>query len=225
MAKSKACLCPETLHFNASSDALNFHEKQEVSTEASIRNAALDSNLIYVIVPQKNTAVDYNIRIEGEPGPRKVASKRFFCAGFDSLGNLVEVRTVGVQTLRAMAFCFVDDVIAKPIIKTEPNGKGNYRAVQGTTYVRAMDDTRFIKIVNQRAIVECPTAIRALGTRDVYASSFGPDGMMRRDANGNAILQVNRMKMFAKATLPSAELIEKAMDACEEVGGTNFYAL
>lgn len=79
--------------------------------------------------------------------------------------------------------------------------------------------------VDQRAIVECPTAIRALGTRDVYASSFGPDGMMRRDANGNAILQVNHMKMFAKATLPSAELIEKAMNACEEVGRTNFYAL
>lgn len=224
MAKSKVTLCPETLNFNASSDALNFHEKQEASIEASIRNAALDSNLVYVIVPQKNTAVDYNIPVENG-APRKVASKRFFCAGFDSLGNLVEVRTVGVQTLRAMAFCFVDDVIAKPIIKTEPNGKGNYRAVQGTTYVRAMDDTRFIKIVNQRAIVECPTAIRALGTRDVYASSFGPDGIMRRDANGNAILQVNRMKMFTKATLPSAELIEKAMNACEEVGGSNFYAL
>lgn len=225
MAKSKASLCPETLNFNASSDALNLSEKQEASIEASIRNAALDSNLVYVIVPQKNTAVDYMINVEGQPAPRKVASKRFFCAGFDSLGNLVEVRTVGVQTLRAMAFCFVEDGVAAPIIKVEPNGKGNFKAVQGTTYVRAMDDTRFIKVADHRATVDRPTAFRALGTRDAYASKFGPDGIMERDENSNAILDITHMKMFVKDQLPAAELVKAALEACKEVGGNNFYEL
>lgn len=224
MAKSKAGLCPETLNFNASSDALNLSEKQEASIEASIRNAALDSNLVYVIVPQKNTAVDYAITTD-DGVSRKVASKRFFCAGFDSLGNLVEVRTVGVQTLRAMAFCFVEDGVAAPIIKVEPNGKGNFKAVQGTTYVRAMDDTRFIKVADHRATVDRPTAFRALGTRDAYASKFGADGIMERDEQNNAILDVTHMKMFVKDSLPAKELVQAALEACKEVGGSNFYEL
>lgn len=225
MAKSKANLCPETLNFSSNADSLNLNAKQEESIENSIRNAALDSNLVYVIVPQKNTAVDYVIGRNTDNTPRQVTSHRFFCAGFDSLGNLVEVRTVGVQTLRAMAYCFVEDGVAAPIIKVEDNGKGNFKAVQGTTYVRAMDDTRFIKVVDHRAAVDRPTAFRALGTRDAYASKFGDDRIMMRDEQGNAVLEVTHMKMFVKDSLPAAELVKAALEACKEVGGNNFYEL
>lgn len=220
MAKEIVFVCPETLSFTNDDKALNISEKQEQSINAP-RNAPLDPALHYVIVPQKNTAVNYRIIIDGTPQVRP--SKRFFCVGFDDQGNFVEVRTVGVSTLRGMAYAFKEDGKAAPTIHVEINDEGNYRSAQGTSYVRAMDDTRFITAKDLRALVEKPVTFRALGQREAYASKFDNGKMV---VNGDlAVLDIVNLKLFKKDSDPTEAEVTTALKACKEIGGDNFYEL
>lgn len=219
MAKDVIILCPEKNVYLQNEDELNLTEKQESSLSFE-GTPPLNPSLHYIIVPQKNTACQYTLT-----GGRKVISKRFFLAGFDDSGKFNEIRTVGVQTLRAMGYAFVEKGVEKPLIQVEDNGKGNYRAVTGTEYVHAMDDTRFIKVSEHRAVVEKPVVIRALGTRPTYTSKFDEETRVMIVDGDYAVLQVTNMKTFENVGEPSKEELAVAIKLCTEAGGANFYAL
>lgn len=219
MAKDIIIICPEKNVYLNGVDELNLTEKQEASLSFE-GTPPLNPSLHYIIVPQKNTACQYTLT-----GGRKVISKRFFLAGFNDAGEFVEVRTVGVQTLRAMGYAFVEKGVEKPLIQVEDNGKGNYRAVSGTEYVHALDDTRFIKVVDHRATVEKPVVIRALGARPTYTSKFDDETRVMVVDGDYAVLQVTNMKTFENLGEPSAKELVEALKACAEAGGANFYAL
>lgn len=212
-------MCPEKNAYLDTDEALNLTEKQGPPLYFE-GTPPLNPSLHYIIVPQKNTACQYTLT-----GGRKVVSKRFFLAGFNDAGEFVEVRTVGVRTLRAMGYAFVEKGVEKPLIQVEDNGKGNYRAVSGTEYVHAMEDTRFIKVVDHRATVEKPVVIRALGARPTYTSKFDEDTHVMIVDGNYAVLQVTYMKMFENVGEPSAKELVEALKACAEAGGANFYAL
>lgn len=177
----------------------------------------LNAELRYVMVPQKNTAATYVI--DGA----EVVSPRLFLAGIDDDNNIVEVRTVGVNTLRAMAYGFVTVGEPAPVIEVTVNNEGKFRAKQGTPYVHAMESTSFLKAEDNRVIVAKPVTIVSLGARQAYTSSWENHEMVTED--GHAVLTTVNMKVFKRTDNPTESLIEEAVKAIKEVAGNNFYGL
>ena len=188
------------------SDSLNF-----------AGTAPLDTELRYIMVPQKNTAATYVI--DGV----EVVSPRLFLAGIDDDNNIVEIRTVGVNTLRAMAYGFVTLGEPAPVIEVTTNKEGKFRAKQGTPYVHAMESTSFLKAEDNRVIVAKPVTIVPLGTRQAYTSSWENHEMVIAD--GHAVLSTVNMKLFKRTDNPTESLIKEAVKAIKEVAGENFYGL
>ena len=188
------------------SDSLNFSG-----------TAPLDTELRYIMVPQKNTAATYVI--DGA----EVVSPRLFLAGIDDNDNIVEIRTVGVNTLRAMAYGFVTLGEPAPVIEVTTNKEGKFRAKQGTPYVHAMESTSFLKAEDNRVIVAKPVTIVPLGTRQAYTSSWENHEMVIED--GHAVLATVSMKLFKRTDNPTESLIKEAVKAIKEVAGNNFYGL
>ncbi len=213
MAKEVISLLNEDTQF---SNKVEINENLENSLNFK-GTAPLNTELRYILVPQKNTAASYVI------DKKQIVSPRFFVAGIDDNNRIVEVRTIGVNTMRAMAYAFVTLGEPAPEIRVEMNENGKYRAVQGTSYVHAMSSTKFIEAADHRAIVKTTVTLVPLGARPVYRSTWDDGQMVVSD--GKAVLGTENMKMFQVTDNPTEDLVKEAIKVIKEAAGQDFYDL
>lgn len=182
------------------------------------KSMPLDPSLEYVIVPQKNFATEHEIDNETRISPR------LWLCGIDSTNTLKTIRSISINTLLAMAFAEVVEGEAAPQVKARDDN-GKWKPERGWKYVHALDDTSFIKPVDDRAVVYDAIALRSLGNREVYRSKFNEDRTMKVN-NGYLELETGSMRKFQVSDLKvSKEVVDACIAALKKECGKNFYEL
>lgn len=189
------------------------------------RSTPLNPALTYVVIPQKNFSAVYNIN------GQDVVSPRLWLVGVDENEELKEIRSVGVNTLTAMALGLVDySKEPQPIEAVFNHDSGKWRVVPGHRYIHAMDSTEFVKAENKRAVVKKAVFLRNTGTPSVYTIKFNDDKTISTTDGENGKKYVNTqiagMKMFETLSqVPSDELVQKCIAQVKKDCGANFYSL
>lgn len=170
-------------------------------------NQPLTEGLDYIVLPQKNFAAEFTV------GGNKVTSQRFWIVGIDENDEPVEVRSVGISTLTAMACGWENN--DRPTVKTRTKDDGSLGIQSGLNWVYAMGTAsahNFIKGEDHRYVVKTPAMINFTGNRNAYVASFEDDHTLKHNGD-TVVLEVRSLKTFTRGEVPSDEQIKVAEEA------------
>lgn len=182
------------------------------------KSMPLDPSLDYVIVPQKNFATKHVIDNEERISPR------LWLVGIDASNVIKTIRSISINTLLAMAFAEVVEGEAAPQVKARDDN-GKWKPERGWKYVHALDDTSFIKPLDDRAVVYNAVVLNSVGNREVYRSKFNADRTMKV-TNGYIDLETGPMRKFKLSDVKiSKDTVDACIAALQKECGKNFYAM
>lgn len=209
MNENVTSLCPEQNNY-ASGDSLNITKQQEESANFE-PSTPLNYGAEHIIVEQQNTGVDYDI-----PGVGTRTSKRFWAGEFDG-DELVSLRTIGVSSLRGIAFEEKTSTSqAAPIIEAvQRSSDKSWHAAAGSYKVRALDDTSFIKGENLRYVVTKAVTVIPQRRATVFTAQY-KDGALVVKSDKCGVDTNDRFIFFTKGEDPSADKVKKVLDAIKK---------
>lgn len=208
MAGEKIGICIEK---NEWSDDVNITRKQETAANFEPTKPLAPGR--YILVPQKNTAVTFDI-----PGIGKRLSKRFVAIHVEN-GQVMSGRTIGYRSLNAMGLKekTFDDAIP-PMVRATKNTEGLWRAERGVDYIHAIPDHSFIKVQDGRYVITKPTAIKVVRRGQMWTTSYdqASGNMKTREVNGEQFIEPevnNRFYFYENDTEPTKDEVKLATDA------------
>lgn len=169
-------------------------------------NQPLTEGLTYILLPQKNFAVEF--QMEGRPLP---PSQRFWAVGINEDGEAEEIRSIGASTVSAMGLGWVDSD-PKPTVGTRQKEDGSLGLQSGLNWVYAMgrpSASHFIKGENSRLVIKNPTAIEFTGNREAYTVDF-VDRQIHIGEDGNVIIVTRSLKTFERLDEPTEDQVKTA---------------
>lgn len=215
-------LCPEKEEFVSDVEKLLISEDQERSVNFEAR-VPLTLGHRHVIVPQKNTGKEFDI-----PGVGKRTSKRLVAVELDENDNVLAIRTIGVSSLRGIAFEEITSSSAPaPVIEAvqDPENK-KWKAAPGSYKVRAINDSSFIKGEDKRYIVRNAVTVIPERVCTVWGPEFSDGQLVHK--SGKVSLQKNdRFYFYSLGLRPTDELVAKCVKAIADDPkvSANFYSL
>ena len=217
-------MCPENNEFVNDDKALNITEDQErsVNFEAAV---PLNYGAEHVIVEQMNTGVEYTIPATETTPEQKVVSKRLWAAELNDDEEVVSLRTLGVSSIRGIAFSEKTKDSVPPVIGTYKDQSGKLKAEKGAYTLRACEDTTFIKGQDRRYVVVRPVTIVPTRKAVAYVPKY-KEGKLQQKAN-QCVIDINdRFHMFSVVGTPSDEVVAKVLKAIQNdpTASANFYA-
>jgi hypothetical protein len=225
MVENKGIQFKENAEF-ANNDQLSITDKQYAGANFEAAEP-LKIGQPYLLVPQLNTAVKYEI--DGIPNP--VFSKCAWLMPIDGAGFGGQVRTLGFSAMRASGYKEImdaKDVKAPDVSAVQVNGKWKFGS---KAVVRAMEDTSFIKgredsQKRKRFAITRPVIITPMSESRVFVSSFDNGELAVKNNKLVLELKDNFMK-FKVEECNNAELVQAVTAALKSTDGIkdHFYAL
>lgn len=226
MVENKGIQFKENAEFVNNGDQLAITDKQYAGANFEAAEP-LKIGQSYLLVPQLNTAVKYDI--DGIPQP--VYSKRAWLVPIDGTGFGGQIRTIGFSAMRASGYKEIldaKDVKAPEVSAVQVNGKWKFGAKAA---VRAMEDTSFIKgrkdaSERNRFAVVRPMIITPVSESRVFVSSFDNGELAVKNNKLVLELKDNFMK-FRVEECNNEELVQAVIAALKSTEGIkdHFYAL
>lgn len=217
-------LCPENNAFTNDAESLNISAEQEaaVNFEAAV---PLNYGADHVIIEQMNTGVEYTIPATDTTPEQKVVSKRLWAAEMDDNENVVSLRTLGVPSIRNIAFSEKTKDSTPPVVGAVKDAQGKWKAEKGAYTLQACADTSFIKGQDRRYVVVRPVTIVPTRKAVAYVPTYKDKKLVTK--SGNCVVEVNdRFHMFQVVGTPSEAVIAKVLEAIKNdpTASKHFYA-